>query len=305
MVDSEVQGRVIRAQSRRFTILTDTGPVPALVPKRMRFEDPDWMDPVAVRDEVMVSLEKSDVLIQRVLPRRNLLARRALGGTKRQLLAANVDRAVIVLAAAEPEWKAATLDRYLVLASASNIPAMVWMNKADLVPSVPDAELLDWYRGIDIPVLTGSAASGERVDELLVQLSGQTAVFIGPSGVGKSSLLNRLVPSADARVGDVSASSGKGVHTTTWVEMQELPGGGHVIDGPGLRTLDLSDVSIGELARHFPEMNALSDDCRFPDCAHLSEPDCAVKDAITAGQLAPHRYESYRRIYASLAKGNG
>jgi ribosome biogenesis GTPase / thiamine phosphate phosphatase len=302
---SEFQGRVIRAQSRRFTVLTDGGPVTALVPKRMRFEDPDWVDPVGVGDEVLVSTQRGDTVIQRVLPRRNCLARRALGGTKRQLLAANVDRAVIVLAAAEPEWKPATLDRYLVLASVSNIPAMVWINKSDLVPRIPDAELLDWYKGIDIPVRRGSATSGEGVQELSSQLSGQTAVFIGPSGTGKSSLLNRLVPSADARVGDVSASSGKGVHTTTWVEMQDLPGGGHVIDGPGLRTLDLSDVSIGRLARHFPEMHALADDCRFPDCAHISEPDCAVKSALSSGGLAPHRYESYRRIYESLSRGNG
>ena len=302
---SEFQGRVIRVQSRRFTVLTDGGAVTALVPKRMRFEEPDWVDPVGVGDEVMVSTQGGETVIQRVLPRRNCLARRALGSNKRQLLAANVDRAVIVLGAAEPEWKVATLDRYLVLASVSDLPAMVWINKTDLVPSIPGEELLDWYRGIDIPVLSGSATSGNGVEELLGRISGQTVVFIGPSGAGKSSLLNRLVPSADARVGDVSASSGKGVHTTTWVQMHDLPGGGHVIDGPGLRTLDLSDVAVADLSQHFPEMHALADDCRFPDCAHLSEPDCAVKNALSSGGLAPHRYESYRRIYESLSRGNG
>lgn len=304
-MDAVFQGRVIRAQSRRFTVLGDNGPIFALVPKRLRFEHPDWVDPVAVGDDVEVVQKSSEALIQRVLPRRNLLARRALGGTKRQLLAANVDRAVIVLAAAEPEWKAATLDRYLVLASVSDISPLVWVNKSDLVSAIPEMDLLDWYRTADISVLWGSAASGQGVDELLRRLAGQTAVFIGPSGAGKSSLVNRLVPDATARVGEVSASSGKGTHTTTWVQMHDLPKGGHVIDGPGLRTLDLSDVAVGELAGHFPEMAALSGECRFQNCAHMSEPECAIKEAVASGHLAPHRYDSYRRIYESLTRGAG
>jgi ribosome biogenesis GTPase len=299
------QGRVVCAQSRRFTVLSEGQRFLALVPKRLRFEQPEWVDPVAVGDDVEVAVQNGQALIHRVLPRRNLLTRRALGSTKRQMLAANVDRAVIVLAAAEPEWKAATLDRYLVLASASNISPLVWINKSDLVSAVPDLGLLECYFGMDIPVLCGSAARGEGIEELLDRLAGQTAVFIGPSGVGKSSLVNRLVPNADAPVGDVSASSGKGIHTTTWAEMHDLPRGGHVIDGPGLRTLDLSGVAVHELAQHFPEMDALAGDCRFPDCAHMAEPECAVKDAVTSGRIAPHRYESYRRIHESLALGNG
>ena len=302
---TEIQGRVIRAQSRRFTILTEAGAIPALVPKRMRFEQPEWVDPVAVGDDVEATLEHGEAVITRVRPRRNLLTRRAVGGSKRQMLAANVDRAVIVLAAAEPEWKPATLDRYLVLASSADISPLVWLNKVDLVEEIPDAALLEQYASIDIPVLQGSASSGLGIDALILRLAGQIAVFIGPSGAGKSSLINRLVPEADARVGDVSASSGKGTHTTTWAEMHDLPGGGHVIDGPGLRMLDLSNVAAPELAHHFPEMDALAGQCRFPDCAHMTEPNCAIKDALASGQLAPHRYESYRRIYESLVRGNG
>ena len=304
-MSSVFQGRVIRAQSRRFTVLTEQGPIHTIVPKRMRFEEPEWVDPVAVGDVVEAAVERGEGLIRRVLPRRNVLARRAVGSSKRQMLAANVDRAVIVLAAAEPEWKTATLDRYLVRASASDIPALVWINKTDMVPQVPDVELLETYSSIDLVVLQGSAASGDGIDALITALAGQTAVFIGPSGAGKSSLINRLVPTADARVGDISAASGKGVHTTTWAQMHDLPGGGHVIDGPGLRMLDLSHVTAEELAQHFPEMDALTGDCRFPDCVHMAEPDCAVKDAVTSGRMAAHRYDSYRRIYESLARGAG
>ena len=304
-MDLVFQGRVVRAQSRRFTVLGESGAIPAHVPKRLRFDHPEWVDPLAVGDEVEAAIQSGEAVIRRVLPRRNLLARRAIGGTKRQMLAANIDRAVIVLAAAEPEWKAATLDRYLVLASASDISPLVWINKSDLVSVIPDLELLDWYSRMEIPVLRGSAGSGEGIRELVDRLADQTAVFIGPSGVGKSSLINRLVPNADARVGDVSAASGKGIHTTSWVEMHDLPGGGHVIDGPGLRTLDLSDVAVQDLARHFPEMDALSGHCRFADCVHLAEPECAIKDAVISGRVAPHRYDSYRRIYESLARGSG
>jgi ribosome biogenesis GTPase / thiamine phosphate phosphatase len=304
-MDTVFQGRVIRAQSRRFTVSGERGAVPAILPKRLRFEHPEWVDPVAVGDEVEAALARGQALIRRVLPRRNLLARRAIGGTKRQMLAANVDRAVVVLAAAEPEWKPATLDRYLVLSSVSDIPSLIWINKADLVSRIPDGGLLDCYAEMGITVLCGSAETGAGIEALLGHLAGQAAVFIGPSGVGKSSLVNRLVPTAAARVGDVSASTKKGIHTTSWIELHDLPGGGHLIDGPGLRTLDLSDVAIGELARHFPELQSLSGDCRFPDCAHMAEPDCAIKDAVASGRVAPHRYQSYRRIYESLARGAG
>ena len=304
-MSDELKGRIVRAQSRSFILAVENERIPAHVPKRLRFENPEWVDPVAVGDEVEAVFQRGQAVIRDVMPRRNQLARRALHGTKRQLLAANVDHALIVLAMQDPEWKPATLDRYLVLASACGIPALVWLNKADLVAEAPYAELLPTYEAINVPVFRGSARSGAGVDALRVHLAGTTSVLMGPSGAGKSSLVNQLVPTAEARVGEVSASTRKGMHVTSWVEMHELPGGGRVIDGPGLRTLDLSDVAIGDLAHHFPEILDRADQCRFPDCAHMAEPDCAVKDATTGGEIPEHRYESYQRIYRSLHRGEG
>ncbi|HET9232918.1 MAG TPA: ribosome small subunit-dependent GTPase A [Candidatus Eisenbacteria bacterium] len=299
------KGRVVLAQSRSFVLAVDGERIPALVPKRLRFENPEWVDPVAVGDEVEASYERGQAVIRQVLPRRNQLTRRALHGSKRQLLAANVDHALIVLAMQDPEWKPATLDRYLVLASACDIPALLWLNKSDLVAEAPHTELLPAYEAINVPVFRGSARTGTGVDLLRDSLAGNTSILIGPSGAGKSSLVNQLVPNATARVGEVSASTRKGVHVTSWVEMHELPPAGRIIDGPGLRTLDLSDVAVGDLARHFPEIQARADQCRFPDCAHMAEPDCAVKEAAAGGAIPPHRYESYQRIYRSLHRGEG
>lgn len=304
-MDEVFKGRVVRAQSRSFVLAVEEERIPALVPKRLRFENPEWVDPVAVGDVVEASYERGQAVIRQVLPRRNQLTRRALHGTKRQLLAANVDHALIVLAMQDPEWKPATLDRYLVLASACDIPSLVWLNKADLVEEAPYADLLPGYEAINVPVFRGSARTGAGVDLLRKSLAGNTSVLIGPSGAGKSSLVNQLVPTATARVGDVSASTGKGMHVTSWVEMHELPHAGRVIDGPGLRTLDLSDVAIGDLGSHFPEIQDRATLCRFPDCAHMAEPDCAIKEAMAEGAIPPHRYESYQRIYRSLHRGEG
>jgi ribosome biogenesis GTPase / thiamine phosphate phosphatase len=298
-------GRVIRAQSRRFDILGEHRVMSALVPKRLRFENPEWVDPVAVGDTVEASLRREEAVIQRVLPRRNQLVRRAMGGRKRQLLAANVDRVVIVLAAMEPAWKPATLDRQLVLASSAGIPPLVWINKSDLVPEPLDDDVVAVYTRIGIPVLRGSALTGAGLEELSRHLRDTVTVFVGASGVGKSSLVNRLIPGTHAPVGDMSLSTGKGTHTTSWIEMHDLPGGGQVIDGPGLRVLDLTDVTVRDLARHFPEIEALIPLCRFPDCSHLAEPSCAVKAGVASGLVGAHRYDSYRRIYESLDRGEG
>lgn len=150
-----------------------------------------------------------------------------------------------------------------------------------------------------------SARTGEGFAELTALLAAKTVVLLGPSGAGKTSVMNRLVPHTDARVGEVSAATGKGTHTTTWVEMLELPGGGRLIDSPGLRALDLTGVGPRELVLHFPEMEPLTGACRFPDCLHRAEPACAIKDGVASGAIAPSRYDSYLRILESLERGTG
>lgn len=300
------QGVVIRAQSRSFTVRAEDGDYIALVPKRLRYKNPDVVDPVAVGDRVRFTPTDSETVIEEVLPRRNVLSRPASGRQgKRQLLASNLDLAVVVMSAAEPDWKPATVDRYVVLASSAGIPAIVCMNKVDLDSMVGGDPILRGYRDLGISVIWVSAETGLGIDVLSETLAGKTGVMIGPSGTGKSSLLNRLVPDAELRVGEVSERTQKGRHTTTWVEMLELPNGGRLVDSPGIRVLDLSGVDPADLIQHFQEMAPLTAECRFQDCRHLAEPDCGVKLGVDEGRIASHRYDSYRRIHESLKEGKG
>jgi ribosome biogenesis GTPase len=305
-MSTERRGLVVAARSQRFTLLDEGERWTAVVPKRLRRADADSVDPVAVGDRVTFTVEHGRGVIHEVLPRRNALSRPGLGKKGvRQVVAANLDLAVLVAAAADPPFKPATLDRYLVLASAAGISARILINKIDLDRAPERSPELAVYPALGIPVGFASAARGEGIDELARALAGVTAVFLGASGVGKSSLVNRLAPDASVRVGEVSEATGKGRHVTSWVEMIDLPGGGGVIDSPGLRVLDLTGVPPAGLGSHFPEIRALEGECRFPDCRHAAEPDCAVKAAAERGEIAPHRYDSYRRILDSLSRGEG
>jgi len=294
--------RVVGIRSRQFTILLDGERQPAVVPKKLRFRDPDVVDPVAVGDLVHVT---PDGNIESVQPRRNSISRPASGrGGRRQILAANVDLALIVQAAGSPVWKPSTFDRYLVLASAGGVPPAVCLNKIDLDPEAARDPAFEVYAGIGIPRLAFSTITGEGFDAVIDAVRGRTCVLLGPSGVGKSSIVNRLFPEHAARVGEISERTGKGTHTTTWVELLDLPGGGGLVDSPGLRVLDLTGVPPAELSRHFPEFGNAAP-CRYPDCAHLAEPECAVKAAVSVGSIDPGRYDSYVRIHASLSRGWG
>lgn len=300
------EATVIRVVSRTFTVAVDGEELEAVVPKRLRWLHREVVDPVAVGDRVLVRTSGARPAIVEVLPRRNALSRPASGRRgKRQILAANLDHAVVVLAAADPPYKTSTIDRYLVLASANEVKPLLCINKIDLDPSVREDPDLQVYRDLGLEPVWTSARRPGGADDLARRLAGRTCVFIGPSGAGKSSLINALMPEADLRVGEISERTGKGTHTTTWVEMVELPCGGRLIDSPGIRVLDLTGLRPEDLARHFPDLEGAASDCRFRDCRHLTEPDCAVKQAVEEGRIAPGRYEAYRRIHASLEQGTG
>jgi len=300
------EGTVIRAQSHTFVVRVAEGDRPIRVPRSLRYREQDTVDPLAVGDRVRVREAGEDLVVEEILPRRNALSRPASGRAgRRQVIATNLDLAVLVLSVADPPWKPATADRYLVLASKAGIPALLCMSKADLDPAATRDPALDVYRALGIPVVVTSSAGPPGVAALASALSGKLGVFLGPSGSGKTSLLNALVPDLQLRVGEVSQRTGKGRHTTTWVERLDLPGDGHVIDSPGLRVLDLTGIDPADLEQHFPEIAARAGHCRFPDCRHGAEPACAVKEGVAAGEVAPFRYDSYLRIRESLESGRG
>jgi ribosome biogenesis GTPase len=267
----------------------------------------DHVDPLAIGDRVRyVDAGGGRGLITEILPRDSKLSRPAPVPGQRvfeQVIVSNADQIVPVFSAANPTPKWGLLDRYLVSAEASGLPALIVINKLDLAWKNPelDAEI-EIYRRIGYPVLLASALTGEGVEELRQTLQGKLSVFIGKSGVGKTSLLNAIQPGLGLRVKAVSNGEvGKGRHSTTHLEMFELDFGGALVDTPGMREFGLWDITTEELADLFPEMAEYVGQCKFGlSCRHDREPGCAIRKAVMAGAVSPYRYQSYMRLREEL-----
>jgi len=260
---------------------------------------------LAVGDDVHLERAEraSDWAIAEILPRRSKLARRSPGGGHgERVLAANVDQVVVMFAAAKPDPHARMIDRFLVIAEANEIAARIIINKVELVGEAAARKPFGLYERAGYPVHYTSVKAAIGLDSVRAALSGRRSVVTGPSGVGKSSLLNGLFPGADLRVGAISESVNKGRHTTVGAVMLPLPGGdeAYVIDTPGLREVGLWALPPEELDRCFPEMRSLLGHCRFGDCRHVGEPDCAVRAAINTGAVSVERYESYLQLLEEL-----
>ena len=259
---------------------------------------------LAVGDDVMLEQSErgSEWAIAEILPRRSALARRAPGGGQgERIVAANIDQVVVMFAAAKPDPHLRMLDRFLVIAEGNDLAARLIVNKIDLVEPAAAARQFRIYEEIGYPVHYTSVKQGTGVAELHACLNDSRSVVAGPSGVGKSSLLNAMFPGAGLRVGALSESVNKGRHTTVGALMLPLPGGrGYVIDTPGLREVGLWELPPEHLDRCFPEIRALAPDCRYADCRHVSEPACAVRAGMSMGAVAAARYVSYLRLLEEL-----
>lgn len=255
-------------------------------------------DPPAVGDWVELQGKKEHYVIAAVLPRRSVLARRAAGTrVKRQVLIANVDQVVVVFAAALPPPHLAMLDRFLVVAEANHLSARVVVNKVELVESMDDLRaLFEPVSMAGYEVHFTSVKQNIGLAALHKALAGKASVLTGPSGVGKSSLLNALYPGLNLRVGQVSAAYGTGRHTTVGGFLIRLPGDASVADTAGLREVGVWMVPPEELPDCFPEFRPHLDHCRFSDCAHTAEPGCAIQAAVEAGEIHELRYESYVQL---------
>ena len=259
-------------------------------------------NPVAVGDIVQVEDKGGDApVVGAIEPRKNYIIRRASNLSKEfQIIAANLDQAVLVATLTNPETSTTFIDRFLATAEAYQVPAVLCFNKVDLLDNEGMrhqlTELQTLYRNIGYTVILMSARTGDGAEALREQLSGKMSLLSGNSGVGKSSIINLMVPEAHVRVGDVSNTHHKGMHTTTFSEMLDLPGGGSIIDTPGVKAFGTIDFERAEVAHYFPEIFRISDNCRFNNCTHTHEPGCAVRDAVESGEIALSRYTSYLSI---------
>jgi ribosome biogenesis GTPase / thiamine phosphate phosphatase len=295
-------GVVLRARSGFYTVRLDDG---TLLECRLRGrikQDRGTSDLVVIGDRVAVAaLADGDAMIESVEPRRTRFSRRQpgpRGSWKEDMIVANLDQVLIVFACADPMPHLRMVDRFLVVAEHNDVGAVVVANKVDLVGLAEARGLFAGYEEIGYAVHYVSAREGIGVEELAERLIGRVSVVTGPSGVGKSTLLNAIQPGLRIETGEVSETVHKGRHTTTSAELHPLtaPGGGYVADTPGLRELGLWQVPPEELAWCFPEMRDVLGQCAFNDCRHISEPRCAVLAAVAAGRISAARHDSYRRL---------
>lgn len=289
------RGRVLRAVGGQYTVEIDGDEVVCALRGRLKLEED--LGRVAVGDEVGVELlDDGSAAIVEVQPRRTKLSRRAAGGTREQIIAANVERLAAVFAAAKPEPTFLLLDRLLVVAELHEIEPLVVVNKTDLTGPEEARERFRDYEAAGYPVLYTSAATKYGIAALTDALCGRITAFVGPSGAGKSTLLNTIQPGLGLRVGEVSRTLGTGRHTTVQASLHPLVVGGYVADTPGLRKLKLWEVPEGALDAAFREFRPYLGRCRFQDCRHLQEPECAVRAAVERGEIAERRYKSYAVI---------
>ncbi len=289
---------ILRARAGFYDVETEQGVVTAKLRGRLK-QSASRAELAAIGDRVKLSLfEDGSASIEEILPRRRALSRQAPGRETEQILVANPDQAVFVFACADPDPNFRMLDRMLVGAERATIPAVICANKIDLVQPRSAREEFDVYENIGYRVLYTSATTGKGVGDLRRELSGKLSVLAGPSGVGKSSLLNMVQPGLGLRTDAVSQATGKGTHTTVTRELLPLKGGGYVADTPGLKAFALWDIEPEELDAYFREIAPLVEGCGFSDCTHEHEPGCAVRAAVEAGKIDVNRFESYLRMRA-------
>ena len=294
-----LQGLVIRSLAGYMTVRTAQSDVLCRVRGRLRRGRAEG-DLVAVGDQVMIEThEDGSGSIAQVLPRKSVLSRQLSGVNYeyQQILLANPDQVVLVFACAQPDPSMRMLDRFLVVAERQEIPAVIVANKVDLVPREDAEALFEVYRRVGYDLIYTSTLTGEGIPELKSRLQGKLNSLAGPSGVGKTSLLNSVQPGLALEVGAVSRGlQGKGMHTTQVKQLFPLDAGGYLADVPGLRTLALWDIQGEELDAYFREIALLVPECQFNDCTHSHEPGCAVREAAEDGRIDPRRYDSYLRL---------
>ncbi len=300
----QMDGLVIKSTGSWYEVLTDGGKtVNCRIKGKFRTLDIKTTNPIAVGDRVVIAPEPDQEtgLITALQPRKNYIIRKSVNLSKQaQIIAANLDQAFLIVTLASPRTSLGFIDRFLVTAEAYEIPAKLIFNKLDLfndegLEIIEEHQLI--YENAGYPCYSVSAIKETNLDQLRELLKDKVTLVSGHSGVGKSTLINALLPGKELKTGQISDWSDKGKHTTTFAEMFQLPFGGYLIDTPGIRELGVFDIEKQDLGRLFPEIRKLMGNCRFHNCRHINEPGCAVLDALDNEELESSRYDSYLSIY--------
>lgn len=303
-----MQATVYKSTGSWYMVKTIEGKVhPARIKGIFKIDGITSTNPIAVGDQVEIEMEnevEQTVMINEIYDRKNYINRQSPSHRKQHhIVAANLDQCMIVATLREPRTSQGFIDRFLVACESFHIPVVIVFNKADIYRDKDLEKYAEWeemYTNAGYQTMLISVKEKIGVDNLLNTLKDKTTLISGHSGVGKSSLINHLLPDLELRTKEVSGWSGKGLHTTTFAEMFDLPGGGHIIDTPGIREFGLVDIPKQELSHYFPEMRIVINDCQFNNCLHMNEPGCAVKAAVESGKIHVDRYVSYCTILDSI-----
>ena len=297
-----MRGLVIKNTGSWYTVHTDDGrPVECKIKGSFRLKGIRSTNPVVIGDRVKIEENnEGTAFITKIDERRNYMIRRASNLSKQShILAANIDLAALIITVNYPRTTTVFIDRFLATAEAYRIKALLVFNKTDLYDN-NDSEYLDalagLYATIGYPHIKTSAATGEGIEELRNTLTGKITLLSGHSGVGKSTIINKLLPDVNLKTADISEYHKMGMHTTTFSEMLPLSGGGYIIDTPGIKGFGTIEMEGAEVAHYFPEIFKSSAECRFNNCIHTNEPGCAVRNAVEEQYISESRYKSYLSI---------
>jgi ribosome biogenesis GTPase len=302
-----LKGKVIKSTGSWYSVFGDDGnSYECRIKGKFRIKDLKTTNPIAVGDLVNFEMEPGEetAIINHLHDRHNYIIRKSVNLSKQtQIIAANMDQAILVVTLALPRTSLGFIDRFLLTAEAYHIPSILLFNKYDLYQEA-DKEYLqsvqEIYESIGYPCYEISALTGFGIEKVKELIKDKTTLFSGHSGVGKSSLINAIVPENQLKTAEISRAHQKGMHTTTFAEMFTLPDGGFVIDTPGIRELGVVDIDKYELSGYFPEMKEMVNQCRFNNCTHTHEPGCAVIQAVEEGKIAISRYDSYFSVFHNV-----